>query len=58
MLAQRIRLEIVGRWAIIIRNGRWLALARAETSDEVIEKTKDKVLGTTGQIIVDSLGGA
>jgi hypothetical protein len=33
------------------------SLAHAKTSDEVIEKTAEKVLGLAEKIIVDSLGG-
>jgi hypothetical protein len=41
----------------ILEKNAYFSLAHAETCDEVIEKTTEKVLGVAEKIIVDSLGG-
>jgi copper chaperone CopZ len=41
----------------ILEKKAYFSLVHAETSDEVIEKTTEKVLGVAERIIVDSLGG-
>ena len=45
--------QIIG----ILETNAYFSLAHAETSDEVIEKTAEKVLGVAEKIIVDSVGG-
>lgn len=51
---ERINCEqIIG----ILEKNAYFSLADAETSDEVIEKATEKVLGVAEKIIVDSLGG-